>query len=79
MLEHLDSFGWDYAESSDGTGDMFMYWDHLNGDPPGWADWVSSCETIEDVFKAYWDSLYPGRWKRNTWYFEYKLKAKETK
>ena len=57
IAEGLDSFCWDYAESDDGTGDMFMYADHTI-EPPKWAaDNMTSCECIEDVFSWLWDSV----------------------
>lgn len=54
MVEIVEGFGWDYAESSDGTGDMFVYWDHLNGDMPDWAgDNMTSCECLETIYEMY--------------------------
>ena len=77
MNQQLEGFGWDYAESSDGTGDMFMYWDHTSGDPPKWADWITSCECIEDVFASFWNSIYPGSWERNDWVWVFTFKRIE--
>ena len=81
LAEGIESFGWDYAESSDDTGDMFMYWDNQNGDPPKWADWITSCECIEDIFRAYWNFLYPGTWDKNIWVWvtEFEIYDKENK
>ena len=56
MVEILESLGWDYAESSDGTGDMFLYWDHTK-DMPAWCpDAITSCECLDDVWKWYLES-----------------------
>lgn len=75
MLQDLDGLGWDYAESSDGTGDMFMYWDHLNGDMPKWCgENMTSCECLETIFELFWDSLYgEGSFMRD-WVFVYTYK-----
>lgn len=54
MLEELDEFGWDYAESSDGTDAMFMYWDPTNGDMPDWCgENLTSCECIETIYELF--------------------------
>ena len=53
----LESLGWDYAESSDGTGDMFMYWEDAAKDMPEWCpDGATSCECLEDVWRWYIES-----------------------
>lgn len=56
MVYILANFGWDYAESEDGTGDKFVYWEG-DGDMPEWASWCSSCECLDDVYKSYIASL----------------------
>lgn len=77
LAEGLDNYGWDYAESSDDSGDKFMYWDHTNDNYPKWAEWISSCECIEDIFAAFWDSIYPGSWERNDWVWVYDFEKTE--
>ena len=53
MTEILESLGWDYAESSDGTGDMFLYWDHTKKMPAWCPDTITSCECLETVWQWY--------------------------
>ena len=53
-IEILESLGWDYAGSSDGAGDMFMYWDDVSEDMPDWVpDAVTSCECLDVVWGWY--------------------------
>ena len=50
----LEALGWDYAESSDGTGDIFLYWDDPSRDMPEWCTGnVTSCECLEVVWGWY--------------------------
>lgn len=57
-IEILEAFGWDYAESSDGTGDMFMYWAELGKEMPDWcSDNTTSCECLDDVWQWYCNSI----------------------
>lgn len=74
LAEGLGSDCWDYAESDDGTGDMFMYADHTI-DPPSWcSENMTSCECIEDIFSWLWDSINKKRgfgWDVNPWVFCY--------
>lgn len=71
IAEGLESMGWDYAESSDGTGDKFMYWSDPTKNMPKWCPQnTTSCECIEDVFSWLWDSLNAKRgygWDKNPW------------
>ncbi len=53
MIEILESLGWDYAESSDETGDMFLYWDHTKDMPEWCPDAITSCECLDDVWRWY--------------------------
>ncbi len=55
MAEVVEAFGWDYAE--DDIGSWFVYWNHLNGDMPDWAENLTSCECLEDVYDMYIESL----------------------
>lgn len=58
IAEGIEFLGWDYAESSDGTGDKFLYWNNIQQDMPKWCpNSATSCECIEDVFSWLWDSL----------------------
>jgi len=78
LEEGLCGLGWDYAESSDGTGDMFMYWDEPTKEMPDWCPRsTSSCECIEDVWRWFWDSINEKRgygWSENpyVWVIEFK-------
>ena len=54
--EILTIFGWDIAESEDGSGDIFAYWDHENGEPPKWATWATSCECVESLIESFKES-----------------------
>ncbi len=76
LAEGLGSYCWDYAESSDGTGDMFMYADHTVESPSWCPNNMSSCECIEDVFSWLWDSINKKRgfgWNVNPWVFCYEF------
>ena len=54
MVEILEALGWDYAESSDGTGAMFMYWGDPTKEMPEWcSDNTTSCECLDDVWRWY--------------------------
>ena len=53
QIEIVTSFGWEYTESEDGTGDKFAYWDVLQGEMPSWANGLTSCECVEDVFRLF--------------------------
>lgn len=56
-IEILEALGWVYEESSDGTGDMFMYWDDPTKEMPEWcSDNITSCECLDDVWQCYCDS-----------------------
>ena len=55
MAEVVEAFGWDYAE--DDIGSWFVYWNHLSGDMPDWAENLTSCECLEDVYDMYIESL----------------------
>ena len=53
-IEILEALGWVYQESSDGTGDMFMYWDDPTKEMPEWcSDNTTSCECLDDVWQWY--------------------------
>jgi len=71
LAEGIEGFGWDYVESSDGTGDKFMYWNDPKQDMPNWCPRnTTSCECIEDVFSWLWDSINAKRgfgWDKNPW------------
>ncbi|KKN40498.1 hypothetical protein LCGC14_0732870 [marine sediment metagenome] len=58
MADILATFGWDYAETEDPacSGDKFVYWEG-DGDMPEWANGFSSCECLENVYKAFIASL----------------------
>ncbi len=71
VQEFLESMGWDYAESSDGTGDKVLYWDDVTQDMPGWCSKnTTSCKTIEDVFGMLMDFL--GIENQDAWAIEFK-------
>ncbi len=56
-IEILEALGWVYEESSDGTGDMFMYWDDPAKEMPEWcSDNTTSCECLDNVWEWYCDS-----------------------
>jgi len=77
----LDAFGWDYAEggSPSDEGAMFAYWDHVQGAPPTWASWASSCECIEDIWQSYWEFLYPNLPRgNNPWCWLIQVERKES-
>jgi len=73
----LEAFGWDYAEggASDDDGAMFAYWDFpIQGPPPAWASWASSCECIEDIWRSYWYFRHPDLpWSGNPWAWFYEV------
>lgn len=52
MADILATFGWDYAESEDGSGDKFVYWEG-DGEMPDWANGFTSCECLDEVYKAF--------------------------
>ena len=81
LNEGIETFGWEYAESSDGSGDEFLYWTEPTKEMPLWCpESATSCECIEEVFSWFWNALHgKDAWERNEWCFRYNWKDIELK
>ena len=80
VAEGMEIFGWEYAATDDGSGDMFFYWEppDYKTRMPAWAYWATSCECATSIYESYWDSINPKQpWESNpeVWKYTFELEA----